>query len=374
MIDPAFLGGAERYIERIALSLDRRRFRPSLIMQEPAGDDGGLSAWADDLESRGLAVTRLRMNLPFRPWRVPAVVRAVEAHAPDIVHINLPGPHDGQMGLLAPLARLGGARAVVTTEHLPMVAPLWKRSLLRRAGYRCVDMAITVCRANVRFMVEGHGVRRERIVVIANGLRDDFGEREGARDATRAGWGIGGDRVVVLFLGNLIRHKGLHRVVEALSQVDDPRWHLVVAGRGPEEGRSRARVRALGLDERVTFLGAVAAGEVEAVLAASDVLSLPSTMEGMPYVVIEAMASGVPVVAANVYGIPELIEDGRHGLLVEPTDGAALATALSRLIADPAERRRMGEAARRRFRDEFTLSRQVKAVESVYRRLLGVAK
>lgn len=371
LVDAEFLGGAERYVSRVAMGLDRRHFLPSVIMGIPRGeDDGGLSGWADRLEAEGIRVSRVEMNLPFRPWQARRVLETIESHRPRVAHINMPGPYNGQMGLLAPLARLAGS-AVVTTEHLPMVAPLWKRALVRRFCNRFVDVVMTVCRANVPYL-RAHGVRPERVVVVPNGIRDDFGTAPVTAGATRADWGIDPDAVVVLFIGNLLRHKGLHRVIRALSEVDDPAWHLVVAGRGPEEDRCRARLRELGLDARATFLGAVSAGAVEGVLAASDVLALPSTIEGMPYVIIEAMASGLPVVAGNVFGIPELIEDGVHGRLVPPTDREALRSALAELIADGARRRRLGAAARERFRGEFTLSRQVAAIEVVYRRLAGV--
>jgi glycosyltransferase involved in cell wall biosynthesis len=177
--------------------------------------------------------------------------------------------------------------------------------------------------------------------------------------------------VVVLFVGNLLRHKGLHRVVRALAEVGGNTWRLVVVGTGPEGERCRARLASLGLSDRATFLGALSPRDVETVLAAGDILALPSTMEGMPYVVLEAMASGIPVVVNKVFGIPEMVEDGVHGFVVEPGDTSAFSRALARLIDDAELRSEMGAAARARFLREFTLSRQVSAIESVYRELAG---
>jgi glycosyltransferase involved in cell wall biosynthesis len=372
MVDAPFLGGAERYVSRIALGLDRSRFRPSLILREPEGDDGGLREWAEELETAGLDVSRVAMNLPFRPWHARSILDTLGRHRPDIVHVNMPGPYSGQTGLLVPLARMAGARAVVTTEHLPMIPPLWKRAPVRRWSYRYVDAVLTVCRANVSSLTRIHHVPADRVVVIPNGVRDDFGRGARPRSDVRSAWGVDANRVAVLFLGNLLRHKGLHRLIRALSGIPDGAWHLVVAGTGPEEQRARARLREAGLSERVTFLGAVAPGEVESVLSAADVLALPSTVEGMPYVIIEAMACGVPVLAGDVYGIPELVDDGVHGRLVPPKDAAAVRAALGELIADGEARARMGAAARRRFEDHFTLSRQVAAIAAEYCRALGV--
>jgi glycosyltransferase involved in cell wall biosynthesis len=103
-----------------------------------------------------------------------------------------------------------------------------------------------------------------------------------------------------------------------------------------------------------------------------DVLALPSTQEGMPYVILEAMASGVPVVAAGVYGIPEMVAQGETGLLVEPRDEAGLRDALISLVERPNVREKMGIAARRRFESQFTLDRQLSAIESIYLELAGV--
>jgi glycosyltransferase involved in cell wall biosynthesis len=372
MVDAPFLGGAERYVSRLALGLDRARFLPSLILREPDVDDGGLAEWAGELEAAGIRVSRVPMNLPFRPWHARGILDGLRRHQPDVVHVNMPGPYSGQTGLLVPLARMAGARAVITTEHLPMIAPLWKRAPVRRWSYRYVDTVLTVCRANVSSLTRVHHVPAERVVVIPNGIRDDFGQRARPRGDVRRKWGIGANEVVVLFLGNLLRHKGLHRVIGALCEMPAAAWHLVVAGRGPEEARARARLEEAGLSSRATFLGAVAAGEVESVISASDLLALPSTVEGMPYVIIEAMACSVPVVAGDVYGIPELITDGVHGRLVAPKDEEAVRGALAELIADGGIRARMGAAARRRFLEQFTLSQQVAAVTAEYLRVLGV--
>jgi glycosyltransferase involved in cell wall biosynthesis len=143
-------------------------------------------------------------------------------------------------------------------------------------------------------------------------------------------------------------------------------WHLLVVGDGPERERSERRMSSLGLSGQATFAGARTPDEVEQVLSAADLLSLPSTTEGMPYVILEAMASSLPVVATSVYGIPEMVVNGETGLLVPPDDGTALAGALRALIENPGERQRMGRAARARFERLFTLDRQVESIETLY--------
>jgi glycosyltransferase involved in cell wall biosynthesis len=367
LVDPGFFGGAELYVSRLATGLDRARFRPSVVMRQPKHPESGLDRWRGDLEAAGVPVRVLPMDLPWRPWRAIPVWRAVADAAPHVAHVNLPGPQDGQMGLLVPLSRMAGAGGVVVTEHLPMVDSTWKRELLKRISYRWVDRVATVCHANVPYLVERQFVPESRVTVIHNALDRSYGlavRRDREELASR--FALPPDRVLVLFVGNLFKHKGLHRIIRALAEVPDRPWHLVVVGTGPERDPCLRRLETAGLSDRATFLGRISAGEVEELLAAADVLSLPSTQEGMPYVILEAMASGVPVVSTRVYGIPEMVVDGETGLLVDAREQDELQRALLKLIDDETVRRAMGRAARRRFEEHFTIDRQLRAVESMY--------
>jgi glycosyltransferase involved in cell wall biosynthesis len=145
---------------------------------------------------------------------------------------------------------------------------------------------------------------------------------------------------------------------------------VVGDGEGREEYEGLARSR--GLDDRVAFLGEIPEPDVEKVLFGSDVLVLPSFIEGLPYVVIEAMACSLPVVASRVDGIPEAVPDGEAGLLVPPGDADALRDALSKTAGDGPLRARLGAEGRRRFERLFTLERQVAVMQSLYAGLSGV--
>ncbi len=356
-VDAPFLGGAEYYVSRLATALDRNRFSVSLLMGD--GQDGALDAWATGLAAEGIRVVRAPMRLPWRLDDAPRVWRELDRLAPHVVHVNMPGPYSGQNALLAPIARAAGAR-VVTTEHLPMVPPLWKRRALKRLAMRSVDVAVTMTRANAACLVERQRVPAERVRVVPNGIPFGFGSARPARP--------GGGDLTLVFVGNIIAHKGLHTTLEALSKVTSG-WRLRVVGAGPDETRCRELADRLGLASRVTFLGRQSPAQVEQHLSAADALVLPSAMEGLPYVILEAMASSLPVVASNVYGIPEVVVDGETGLLVPPEDAPALSAALARLIESAPLRERLGANARRRFEERFTLERQVETMSALYERL-----
>jgi glycosyltransferase involved in cell wall biosynthesis len=366
-VDAPFLGGAEHYVWNLALGLDRRDFAASVVMR--SNDvDGTLMEWSGRLASRGIPVVRVPMRLPYRPLDAFGIHRALSAFEPDVVHVNMPGPYNGQMGLLAPIARLAGARVVVT-EHLPMVARTWKRALVKRAAIRFVDAAVTMSYANADYLARRQGFARTRIRVVRNGVPSAYGAAPRSVDEARRELGVGAGDVALAFVGNLLPHKGLLLTIEALSSLTILPWKLVVVGSGPDEERARLLALRCGVSERVVLMGRRSPEAVERIVGACDALVLPSEVEGLPYVILEAMASSKPVVATRVYGIPEAVRDGETGVLVAPGNVDELSRALRTVIESAAVRERMGRAARALFEASFTLERQVADMSALYREL-----
>lgn len=367
-VDAPFLGGAEHYVARLATGLDPRAFTVSVVMRSNDAD-ATLDLWADDLVSKGIPVVRVPMRLPFRPLDAVGIHRAIAAFEPGVVHVNMPGPYTGQTALLAPIARVAGARVVVT-EHLPMVDRLWKRAAVKGVAIRSVDLAVTMTKANAELLVRRQGYRPERVRVVENGVPFAYGTRPREGD-DRSRLALEPDSVAILFIGNLIPHKGLQLAIEALSMGSLPSWRLLVVGTGPDEANAKLLAKRRGIGDRVTFLGRRDADEVERIVSACDALVLPSSMEGLPYVILEAMACGKPVVSTRAYGIPEAVVDGETGFLVDPGNVGELARALRSVIADRALRARLGRAGRVRFEEHFTLERQLAVMSSLYREVLA---
>lgn len=363
-VDSSYAGGAERYLSLIIRGLDPQRFERHVL----ADAVPGLDAWCSDLVAAGIAVTRVSMGVPFRPWRALPVWRALGRIGADIVHVNMPGPYNGQMGLLAPLARLAGARAVLVTEHLPMVERLWKRAALKRCAFLCVDRVLTICKANVPFLIERQRVAAHKIAVVYNGVPDvAYADRASAR--TRLG--IGENTRAVVFLGSLIARKGVRELISAVSGLAHSDWRLLIAGTGEEAARLQQQARQSPAARRIDFLGELSDDGVTALLAAGDLLVVPSFMEGMPYVILEAMAAGLPVVASAVNGIPEAVSDGVTGLLVAPGDIDGLRGAIDVLLANEERRANFGGAGRRRFEQHFALENHLREMQNIYLDTLG---
>ena len=174
------------------------------------------------------------------------------------------------------------------------------------------------------------------------------------------------DPVVILSVGRLVEKKGTDVLLEALAQLPAKlHWRLVHAGGGPLKERLARRARALGIDARVDWRGACTQTELLAAYRAADLFALASRVardgdrDGLPNVLAEAQSQGLACVATRISGIPELLEDGRTGMLVAPEAPAELARVLAALIADPARRSMLGEAGQRRVRAEFGLEENI---------------
>src|SRR6266513_5493016 len=178
----------------------------------------------------------------------------------------------------------------------------------------------------------------------------------------------------VLFVGRLVERKGVAHLIEAIARLGGgaaaPRLEIV--GDGPERPGLEALARRLGVAQRVVFRGKIPPDELQASYARAAVCVLPSVLdargdtEGLGVVLLEAMNHGTPVIASRVGGMPDIVEDGVSGLLVPPGDADALAAAVRRLRGDPVLARRLGEAGRRRLREQFSWPAIVRRWLDVY--------
>lgn len=173
----------------------------------------------------------------------------------------------------------------------------------------------------------------------------------------------------LLFVGRLAAAKGVPILIEAMAPIlaAHPQAHLTLIGDGPDRTLLENRVRQLGLAHAVRFTGYQSQDEVADALARSAVFVLPSFAEGVPVVLMEAMAARRPVVATRIAGIPELVEDGTSGRIVPPGDAAAFAAAVCAILADPARAADMGAAGRQRVLAEFDIAQEAGKLAALFR-------
>lgn len=260
-------------------------------------------------------------------------------------------------------ATVTGVRGLYVTEIEDIASPRGRFVMaIERLTATLVDAYVANSRGAVDVLA-AHGIARDRLRYIPNGIEADR-------------WPVA-DRSahtgppVVLCAGRFTPVKRQTDLVAAAALLRDrgvdARFHF--AGDGPLLDDVRAQAASLGVSDRVTFMGAVPPAEMAATLATADVACLVSSQEGMPGAVMEAMASGLPVVGTDVNGIRDLVVDGATGALANPCDPAALADALEPVLRDATLRRRLGDASRARIVEHFSLDGMVEATCELHRAL-----
>jgi glycosyltransferase involved in cell wall biosynthesis len=358
--DAPYAGGAERYLELLAKGIEDYGYRSVLI----SGGERELEPLRVAMRNMDVEVHELEVSARHMSGFAQQLIGILRRIRPSIFHFNLPGPFDARYSLVAPIARMAGVRNIVSTEHLPMVRSFPKGRILKSFSTRFVSSVITVSDDNRGHLIGNHHVPARKIRVVQNGIPESEGIVE--LDLRRE-LGIVSGSMLIAIVGALEERKGHATLFEALARLSVS-VQAVIVGKGRMEREYREKAAALGLSDRVHFTGY--RDDVPSIMRNIDILVVPSSVEATPYVILEAMEAGLPVVASSVFGIPEQVVDGETGLLVPAKDADGLANALRILQADPERRRLMGKNALRRYRARFTLERCVRGTIEVYRELM----
>lgn len=365
------LHGPERTLLELAPALGALGVRvPLLVLYRPRTGDPDEHPLVAAARAAGLEAASVRDPGPLHPAAWRGVRRALRRGGLRAVHT-----HDYKADLLVASAR-GGPRRLpwVATVHLhtATTARLHLYGRLALVAVRRADRVVAVSASQARALADA-GVPPERLAVVRTAVDADAmarRARSGAGPAgARAALGVPPEAPLIALVGRLTTQKGVDVALSALARLlaAAPGARLAIAGDGPELDRLHALAAGLGVGAAVAWAGALA--DPLPLLAAADVVILPSRAEGLPRVALEAAAVGRPVVAAAVGGLPEAVRHGETGWLVPPEDAGALCAALERLLADPDLGRRLGDAAAADVRVRFTLASAARALADLYRGL-----
>jgi glycosyltransferase involved in cell wall biosynthesis len=286
---------------------------------------------------------------------------------PDVVHTH----QVGALFYAGPAARFARVPLIVHTEHGKHYAARRRTRWLGWLAGRCAARFFCVSQDIAAEVRDCRIVAARKVCVVPNGIDTArFGPGNGAA-AVRQSLAIPADAPVVGTVGRLSEVKRQDLLLRAFARVRShvPAARLLLVGDGPLLADLRALASGLGLDGVVHFAGYQA--EPQSFLAAMDLFALTSRSEGMPLVVLEAWAAGLPVVASAVGGLPALIDSGRTGLLFPSGDETALADALLRLLTDEPARRLLGDEGRREATSRYDIRHMAGNYERHYRELLG---
>jgi glycosyltransferase involved in cell wall biosynthesis len=350
-------GGAERLLVDALPWIDRERFAIEVAYLLPWKD-----ALVEAVERQGVAVHCLGGGRAWDLRWVNRLRRLVGTGRFDLIHTHLPYPAFGaRLALASPRPVLVHTEHNVWDRHRTLTRAVNARTYGSNAAVIAVSEAVA---ASIR-RPAGVGTWPPVHVVI-HGI-DPAGWQRGpdVRSATRAELGFAADDLVVGTVGNLTLKKDHRTLLAAFAQLvgAEGRARLVLVGAGPLEDALRTYAAQLGVSDQMVFAGS--RGDVPDLLSAFDVFALSSRYEGLPIALIEAMAAGLPVVATDVGGVAEVVDDGRNGYLVEEGDPSALATRLAKLLADPLLRQRLGADAAARAAD-FTMGPAVVRTMEIY--------
>jgi glycosyltransferase involved in cell wall biosynthesis len=357
-LDP---GGAETHLVRLVNHLDgdrfdpvvcafrggplRENFRPAVRVYSP------------------LAASRLDPLLPFR------LAAILLRERPDIVDCT------GRGGVALTgriLARLTLRPRLIHSLHESGSSnpDRWVAALNRRLA-PLTDCFVTVCHWQRDYLISSQRLPPDRSLVIYNGIEPDLYRAREHRESVRRELGLPTEAVAVGLVGRLVPLKAHDLLLEAVVPLVDkhPNLRLLFVGSGPHLEQVRQKASDLGLERRVLFTGQ--RQDVPRLLQALDILAVPSRREAFPVTVLEGMAAGLPVVASRVGGIPEAVIDEGTGLLIRPGDEQSLSRALDRVIEQPELRRKLGEAARERVTEHFSMTATVQQREKLFEALLN---
>lgn len=326
-----YSGGAEVVLRALLERGEREGFEQ--VVLNPFGSESNRCHVAGSHPSVGFAALPVRGKLSLPKVR-RELARSIEERRPDVVHAHL----FHAAVLVASIPRRGIPQ-LLTHHHGDYLLAQGRRVEARvdRWAGRRYDRIVAVSQSVKEFLTGTYRYSEDRVETIRNGwcLPED-GIPESVRE--------GGAQIVTV--GNLRPEKGHLTLIRAMARVHGryPKARLAILGDGPQRKAIEEEVERSGLREVVELVGSVE--NVWPYLAASDVFVFPSLSEPLGIAIMEAMAVGLPVVAARVGGIPELVDHGRTGLLVEVSDPIALALALEQLLSAPDLRRRFGAAAR----------------------------
>jgi glycosyltransferase involved in cell wall biosynthesis len=352
-------GGVGTYIDEvIALQLQRYGARQVRVVV-PQAHAQQLRSLPDEVQNR-FASGRGRLG---RVWQVAWTTLAeVKRWQPDVVHL-----HSTFAGfVLRPLLAWRAPRTrVVYCAHgwaFDRDSARWVCRLIEgveRVWSRWSDTVLCISR-NDWEAGRRIGIPEERLALIQNGIRKDAPVSEAAVEQARQRWPQG--KLRLLFVGRLDRQKGVDRLFEIVRRLG-AQAHTVVVGAAVVADNAETP------PEHLQITGWLPRDEIAAYCAAADVLLMPSRWEGLPLVALEAMRMGCPVVASPAGGLPEVIEHGVTGYLIDGADPDAWVRTLQNL--DPDTQHRLGEAGRRLFNAQFTLDRVVTQLDALYGRLVG---
>jgi len=364
------IGGTEKLVYDMVRHYDKHVISPVVCCLDEFGELG------EQLQQEGYQIYSLKRK-PGIDWGlIPRLSSIVRQEKLDIIHAQQYTPYF--YGLMASryskLSMATKSSKIVFTEHgipYPYRKKL-KRLLFNPILCRLADEIITISEHTKSNLVTYENFPARRMKVIYNGIDLRQFSQKIDPDSKKQSLGLTQDSRVIGIVARLDpvkNHAMLFRAFKRILNVI-PDTYLLIVGDGPEEKRLKLLVESLDITDKTLFLGA--RKDISALLHIFDVFVLPSFSEGMSASLIEAMGAGVPIVATNVGGNPEVVKDQETGYLVQSDNDQEMADILIRLLQDEKKRQRVGQTGQQRVHDMFSLDKMITTYTELYLRVSGL--
>jgi glycosyltransferase involved in cell wall biosynthesis len=350
------IGGAEKHLLTILKNINQTTYHPIVCCIRGKGEVG------EEIEKMGFEVIALGRESKMWDIRIVTdilkIIRDREIH---LVHTHL--YHANMYGRIASLIT---KKPVIATEHNIYPHYKMKRRMINWLLAKKTDRIIAVSERVKKEIIARDWIEPSKVEVIYNGIDVTSFLSSMTKAEARQRLEIPTDCFLIGNVGRLIEQKGQIFLINAMSIVKDaiPCVKLLLVGAGPSEPYLKNEVSTKGLGQYVKFLGS--RRDIPDILRAIDVFVLPSLWEGLGVVLLEAMASSLPVIATPVGGVVEIVHNGINGIIVPSRNEVALADSILELYRDDKKRRIFGERGLEMVREKFTSSNMVRHLESVY--------
>jgi len=384
VITKSVWGGALKYVYDLATNLPTDRFDVAVAAggdppERPSSRAGGLLF--QKLQLAGVYTIHIPeldrdIHIGKELRSFCALLDLFRREQPDIIHLNS-SKAGGLGGIAGRIAswRTGKKTRIIFTVHgwgfLEDRPALWRAAVLIVSWISTLFQDKVILINSRDYAAARKFIPRRKLALIHNGIAQHiFLPREQARRffAEKIRREIPLDALLIGTIAELTKNKGLNYLIDSVNQIkfqiSNFKFQIMIIGAGEERVYLEKQIRDLGLENIVSLLGFVP--DASRYLAGMDIFVLPSVKEGLPYVVMEAMAAGTPVIASNVGGIPDLISHNETGMLVPPKNPEALAKTIESLAKDPQFRMTLGKHARDAVRTKFSLCAMLKKTQQLY--------
>ena len=370
VIENIEFGGGERVFSQIIRGLDKERFGVFV-----ASNPGGI--FEKKLTEVGIKINPVRMTNRYNLGIISQLKKIIKTKDVRIVHSQ-----GGRADFFARIAaRIANVPIIISS--MAMLVEGYDVSILRKGLYvsidrwteRWVNKFTVLSEAMRRSLIERHKIPPENIVKIYNGIEieeynPDLKELRNKKLEVRRELGLKNDVPVIGAIGRLVWQKGFEYLIRAAPEVlkKCPEARFLIVGEGPLKNKLILTGEKLNVADRIIYTGF--RNDIKEILASIDVLAMPSLSEGLPMVLLEAMAMAKPIVATRIDGVIEVLENSKTGLLVPAKNSHALAEAIVGILKDKAKASFFGQKAREAAKEKFSVKKMVEQIELAYEKLL----